>query len=540
LIFFVASFASVVDFSLRVKDLAASKKSSLAQWMRQVLKEADKAAQHLAADPVHDLRVALRRCRSMAEGMQAIDPDSSWKKMRKAGKDIFSRLGDLRDCHVMVEWTARIGGPDDPVTQALLSYFQQQQHNFKQEVEQAFRKFDRKQWERWAHYLPRRAARIPLNSEPFQCLALERWTQARKFQRSALKTGNPPAFHRLRIALKKFRYLVENFLPDHHKDWVDSLKEMQDILGEIHDLDLLWETVIRIQVLNEPDSYQRWEQRIQSERQVRIEAYREKMSGQNSLWAAWRSGLPRGEQAGHAVFKKLETWASFLDSDSGHSRRITRFALQLHDGLLRAGLLAEENGRAREVLRAAAILHDVGYSNGNKNHHKATRRLIRKLDVPFAWKHQDLEMAALVAGYHRGALPRSHQKKLLAVPQTSRLTTKRLAGVLRLANAFDLDHDGAIKRIKVTKVGDHVVIYAAGLNPASKLAEKIAGARYLLEMSFRAPVLVRPMPPAQRRISAKTSNQELRGKPPTVKLFSSRTKRGSGRNQVRTVHRTPV
>jgi CHAD domain-containing protein len=479
--------------------LAASKKSGLAQWMRQVLKEADAAAQNLAADPVHDLRVALRRCRSMAEGIQAIDPDSSWKKMRRAGKDLFSRLGDLRDCQVMVEWTVRIGTPEDPVTQALFDYFRQREHAFKQQVEQAFRKFDRKQWERWAQSLPRRAARIPLNSEPFQCLALERWTQARKLQRWALKTGNPPAFHRLRIALKKFRYVVENFLPDHHKDWVDSLKEIQDLLGEIHDLDLLWETASRIQVLSNLESYRRWEQRIRSERQARIEAYREKMTGQNSLWALWRSGLPRGEQAGQAVFKKLETWASFLDSDSGHSRRITRFALQLHDGLLRAGLLAEENGRAREVLRAAAILHDVGYSNGNKNHHKAARRLIRKLDVPFAWKHQDLEMAALVAGYHRGALPRSRQKKLLAVPQASRLTTRRLAGVLRLANAFDLDHDGAIRRIKVANAGDYIVIYAAGFNPSSRLAEKIAGARYLLEMSCRSPVLVRPMPPARRQ-----------------------------------------
>ena len=161
-------------------------------------------------------------------------------------------------------------------------------------------------------------------------------------------------------------------------------------------------------------------------------------------------------------------------------------------------MFSTEDGRAREVLRAAAILHDVGYSNGNKNHHKATRRLIRKLDLPFAWKHQDLEMAALVAGYHRGTLPRANQKRLRAVPQPTRLTTRRLAGVLRLANAFDLDHDGLIRRIKVSRPGDYVVVYAAGLNPASRLAEKIAGARYLLELSCRVPVLVRPMPPARR------------------------------------------
>jgi CHAD domain-containing protein len=393
----------------------SGRKSSLGHWMKQVLKDLDKAAQDLAADPVHDLRVALRRCRSMAEGLQAIDPDPSWKKVRRAGKELFSSLGELRDCHVMMDWAARVGAPDDPVTQALNAYFKQQEQTFKQHVQHAFRRFDGKQWERWARSLPQRAARVPLGSEAFQCLALERWSQARRLQRTALKTGNPPAFHRLRIALKKFRYVVENFLPHFHKEWAQDLKEMQDLLGEIHDLDLLWETAIRIQVLGDPDSYQRWQQHIQSERQARIETYRRKMSGRNSLWSLWRSALPRGEQAGRAVFKKLETFASFLDADSGHSRRITRFALQLHDGLIRAGALPHDPGRAREVLRAAAILHDVGYANGNKNHQKATRRLIRKLDVPFAWKHQDLEIAALVAGYHRGTLPGPRAKKLRAI-----------------------------------------------------------------------------------------------------------------------------
>ena len=505
----VAGCNSAVADNLDLPGLMAGeptnpKKSSLEHWMKQVLKEAGKAAQDLAADPVHDLRVALRRCRSMAEGMQAIDPHSAWKKMRQAGKELFSSLGDLRDCQVVMEWTVKTGAAEDPVTQAMVEYFKQQEQALKQHVQDAFHKFNRAQWERWSRSLPQRAARVPLGSEPFQCLALERWTEARKLQRAAIsisKTGNPPAFHRLRIALKKFRYVVENFLPGLHKDWVNGLKQMQDVLGEIHDLDLLWETAVRIQVLGEPDSYQRWEQRIRSERQARVESYREKMVGRNSLWSIWRSGLPRGEQAGQAVFKKLQTWASFLDSDSGHSRRITRFALQLHDGLIRAGVLREENGRAREVLRAAAILHEVGYADGGKNHHKATRRLIRRLDLPFAWKHQDLEMAALVAGYHRGTLPHPKQKKLQAVPPPTRGTTRRLAGVLRLANAFDLEHDGTITRIKVARSGDYIVVYAAGLKPASGLAEKIAAARYLLETSCGIPIVVRPMPPAARRIA---------------------------------------
>jgi len=37
--------------------------------MERVLEECDRAAVDLAGDPVHDLRVALRRCRSLADGL---------------------------------------------------------------------------------------------------------------------------------------------------------------------------------------------------------------------------------------------------------------------------------------------------------------------------------------------------------------------------------------------------------------------------------------------------------------------------------------
>ena len=73
------------------------KKSGLAFWMQRVLEECDRAALNFAPDPVHDLRVALRRCCSIADGIAAIDPDPRWKDMKKAGKRLFRRLGELRD-----------------------------------------------------------------------------------------------------------------------------------------------------------------------------------------------------------------------------------------------------------------------------------------------------------------------------------------------------------------------------------------------------------------------------------------------------------
>jgi exopolyphosphatase/guanosine-5'-triphosphate,3'-diphosphate pyrophosphatase len=339
-----------------------------------------------------------------------------------------------------------------------------------------------------------------LGSEPFQSLALERWTQARRLEGPALKTARPEAFHRLRIGLKKFRYVVENFLPEQHQHWSGGLKRVQDALGEIHDLDVLLETEERVGVLNSAETQQRWRQRIATERDARLEQYRREMKGKDGelLWQVWRQGLPRGAEARSAAFKKIRSWASFLDPDVHHSRLVARLALQLYDDLARIGVLGEDPGHQRELLQAAAVVHEVGRSAGKKGHHKTTRQLVQQLERPFPWSRQDLAVVAFVARYHRGSLPGRAQPGFSSLPTTVRPLAQRLAGILRLANAFDADHEGRIHRIKASKPGEFLIIHAQGFDGHGDLAERIAGARYLLELSLRVPIAVRPMPRSKK------------------------------------------
>src|ERR1700739_329712 len=70
------------------------KKIGLAFWMDRVLEECERASVDFAPDPVHDLRVALRRCRSMADGIMAIDPDRAWKQIKRAGQARFTLPGE--------------------------------------------------------------------------------------------------------------------------------------------------------------------------------------------------------------------------------------------------------------------------------------------------------------------------------------------------------------------------------------------------------------------------------------------------------------
>src|ERR1700732_3165164 len=82
--------------------------TGLRYWMLQVLEQCDNVSADFSPDHVHDLRVSLRRCRSLADGLMALDPDPNWKAMKKSGKRLFHRLGDLRDVHVMTEWIEKL------------------------------------------------------------------------------------------------------------------------------------------------------------------------------------------------------------------------------------------------------------------------------------------------------------------------------------------------------------------------------------------------------------------------------------------------
>jgi len=468
-------------------------KAGLGFWMERVIEECDHASVNFAADPVHDLRVALRRCRSMADGLMAMDPDPGWKQMKKAGKRLFGRLGELRDVQVMDEWVRRLGSPDDPVTSSLLQSLSGREAMLKQEAAQALQEFDRKQWKRWSTLLPRRAARIPTGGLVFKHLALERWTQAYALHRRALQNRSQTAFHSLRIGLKRFRYIAENFLPEQHAAWGRDLKELQDLLGEVHDLDVLWATALRAQVFADHDSHARWRQRIRMEHDQRTTAYRTRMTGRHSLWNVWREQLPQDRQIEAGALGRFRLWAANLDPEFRHSVHVARLALQLYDGLPRVGGVDTELRDPRDLLHVSALLHDVGRSGKDKAYHKTSYRLIRKITPPLGWTAHDLALLAIIARYHRGALPRTGQKALRSLALGQRRVAVRLAAILRLASALDADRSGRIQHLEVGERNGFLVVSARGYSALDGMAETIASARHLLEIVYRRPVMVKEL-----------------------------------------------
>jgi len=117
---------------------------------------------------------------------------------------------------------------------------------------------------------------------------------------------------------------------------------------------------------------------------------------------------------------------------------------------------------------------------------------VRKLPVPLGWPADELHEAAVVARFHRGGLPHARHRELHTLPLAQRRAAVYLAGILRLANAFDSEREGHVKRVRFEPHDGTLVLWAEGLVPMTRNAESISGARYVLETWLKRPILVRP------------------------------------------------
>jgi CHAD domain-containing protein len=461
-------------------------------WMDRVLTECDRIGHNLDSAAVHDLRVALRRCRSIADGFMAFDPHPAWKRMKFESKRLFQELGALRDTQVMLEWVQSIAPAQDEASCILRSYLEDQESRHRKDAVDSVLQFSAKKWASWTRLLSGHTRRIPLESVAFQHLALERLGEAHKLHQQAMRNRSHAAYHRLRIGLKKFRYIVENFMPSRHERWGVDLRELQDILGELHDLDVLWRTAASIRAFRDEKTRVEWRNRIREEGSNRIDCYRAKMSGKTSLFLIWRSELPSSGQLRDAALASVRTWAAFRDPDIPHSEHVAKLALQIYDGLDTLSLpVAEDLPDARRILESAALAHAVGSRGSQKNPQVDSYRLIRKLPPPLGLDTEILRNIALIARFHRGALPRLGKKAWAGIPEGVRKSLILLCGILRLADALSRPNRRHIHRVEVRQAGEVLCLTVPGYAESNRSAEKIAAARHLLEIACRMPIVLR-------------------------------------------------
>jgi CHAD domain-containing protein len=468
-----------------------NKRVGLDYWMECVMREWTRVRRDFAPEPIHDLRVALRRCRSIADGFAVLDSHPAWKLMNKESRKLFKQLGALRDTQVMMDWVRQLAPETDETFILMSRYLSERENRYRKNAEKALQNFKIKKWESWSRILSERIHRVRPESFVFQHIALERWSEMRSLHHQALRNRSHVAYHRLRIGLKKFRYTIENFLPSLYVLWGTDLKRLQDFLGEMHDLQVLWQTALAIKALRNEEVHVEWKHRIAQESHRRLDEYRDKMLGKASLALVWRSELPGPTEISIAALERLRAWALFRDPDSDHSKLAAKLALQIYDGLDSLSPVPAVNlPDARRVLETAALLHNIGTGKSHKKRHLVSYRMIRKLDPPLGMSKETLRHIALIARFHRGPIPHPEQKAFSGIPDEQRKALILLCGILRLANAFDSLRQKRIHSLELTQERGSLRITAPGYSKYDSAAEKLAAARHLLEVACGLPILI--------------------------------------------------
>jgi len=137
-----------------------------------------------------------------------------------------------------------------------------------------------------------------------------------------------------------------------------------------------------------------------------------------------------------------------------HSQHIATLSLRLFDTTRSIHGMTD---REREWLEYAALLHDVGVHISYEKHHKHSYYLIRNGDLR-GFEPLDVETIALIARYHRRAVPSLGHAEFGELPKKRRRAVRALAAMLRLAEALERSHSQVITGVTLQERDDDVLV----------------------------------------------------------------------------------
>jgi CHAD domain-containing protein len=197
---------------------------------------------------VHDMRVAIRRLRSLIRDLKAIFDAHPFKRIQKTLKNLADALGDVRDQDVYIHTLEKLGadGPGPAITERI--------EYARKTREKAFRKLTRTLSDKMAGRLTKdfSSAVDTVLGEPrlFRPSSVEtaaseilsaRITEVEKLGNAVYDPFDTTGLHETRIAAKRLRYageILSALFSKELEEFVRETKDLQSHLGDVHDCDL--------------------------------------------------------------------------------------------------------------------------------------------------------------------------------------------------------------------------------------------------------------------------------------------------------------
>jgi len=215
------------------------------RW-KTYLAELKRCRAEFSNEAVHDLRVSLRRLLSLVQLLNSVEPRPRLRKLSRALKTQLDEFDELRDTQVML---AEISGTiqELPGLEPLRVHLERVERRSLKDLRKKLRKLDLKEVSRRI-----RKTRDSLAAEEKADIAApilgsvdDAFLVARQ-RLDHVDPSQPATIHRVRVAFKKFRYMVEIVHPLLDGFPEANLKRMngyQTLMGEIQDAEVFQQTL---------------------------------------------------------------------------------------------------------------------------------------------------------------------------------------------------------------------------------------------------------------------------------------------------------
>lgn len=141
--------------------------------------------------------------------------------------------------------------------------------------------------------------------------------------------------------------------------------------------------------------------------------------------------------------------------DENHARHVADLALSLFEQLQP---LHGMDDTSKRRLGSAALLHDIGQFVSYRRHQKHSWYLVAHSELP-GLSSEDIRLVALVTRYHRRSEPRDYHEGYAELTASQKLEVRKLAAILRVADALDREHRGSVRSVTVSRKRGKVILH---------------------------------------------------------------------------------
>ncbi len=152
--------------------------------------------------------------------------------------------------------------------------------------------------------------------------------------------------------------------------------------------------------------------------------------------------------------------------DEAHGVLVARLSAELFDQLRPRHKLGE---RDRLLLRAAALLHDIGDFIRYEAHHRHSHYILTNSDI-VGLTPAERNVVANVARYHRKAAPDASHPNFRDLDRDDKSRVRALAAIVRIGDALDREHAAKVTAVRTVLEKGRIRLHLSG-HPDRQLEE---------------------------------------------------------------------